>query len=189
MREFLKGIDQTWDFWNNRKLLERRNRQMDSIQEGRRKGLKLYGLYLLRLSPVVADLYSEVTCSAWAPEVHVLWPTVDRHLQTENWGHWTDPITMMTTIWNLLLINHLLLTSMAIDFINFTSFNYTTTYGVKTVIPILWAKKPRPERWFKMTDNSGNQDFPLDYLTAKPVLCQYTGSWSCQFTSEEGSGL
>lgn len=118
------GIDQTWKPWRNRKLLGK-TRQRDSTQEGR-KSLQFYSLHLPGLSPVVADLHPVDTNCAWAYEVHVTWPVVGRHFQTElkalNWLHlMTLAIVKTTPSWTAMLCQD------CYEFTNLTSFNPSTT--------------------------------------------------------------
>lgn len=95
MNRLWKGsIGYTWNSRNSRKLLGRRNRQMDVTQEGS-NGLQFFSHHL---PWVVADLYPAGWVTTGACEVHVTWPMEGNHLQIQNWRHRIDPMMMFMAI-------------------------------------------------------------------------------------------
>lgn len=75
---FERCTDQTWNSWNNRKLLGRRSRQMDYT--GRKQWPSFYSFHCQPESSGSRFIPLGWENSAWASEVHVTRPTMGRNL-------------------------------------------------------------------------------------------------------------
>lgn len=128
---------------------------------------------------------------AWASEVHVTWPTVGRHLQTENWRPWTAQWWWWWgPRWKLLPVEYLLY-STGRSFTHLSLFNPSTVLCHRNCYVHFMGKETESREvinLFKVSQGSGRARIQPQTILLQSLCSSHPAEHRlCQHTPEDRS--